>query len=285
VSILRGVQFALEHVENVRTVPEDEGESPDTAVAALDRLAGQGARAVIGVARDDLSAAVSIRAQALGIELWLIAPAEGVEGAGARVHVAGPSVSARADALVAAARAHGARATLELPTRSWDVHERLERQLAAAGIAVTRNRVDDLTPQITAGGLHVVAGLFGREARAAFNRAAERAPTQWIFEARVALPGGEGTWVGMLPGPAFPSLLATYCERIGEPPDEFALMGHDAARAVVSAMRGDPAMPTALDPSRTLVAAVVSRSGPTNEGPTNGRLPAAASRCPANPPP
>jgi hypothetical protein len=268
VAMLRGAQYALEQVEGTRVIPEDEGDSPAAIAAAVDRLAARGVRAIVGVSREDLGPAAAIRAQALGIDLWILAPAPGVESTGPRVHLAGPIADARAGALANAMPDAAGGVTLLFAEDAGDVADRLERLLTAAGISVRRAPLDTATRSAPERGAQVVLGTPGREIRAALARAAERAPTRWLFEARAALPGSAGTWVGVRAGPGFAALRATWCARVGEPPDELALLAHDAARAAVA--RDTPV----LAPDLALTAATVA---PGRAVPADA--PAAAARC------
>ncbi|MEI8255981.1 MAG: tetratricopeptide repeat protein, partial [Deltaproteobacteria bacterium] len=250
-SVLRAVQFALERVDDVRTVPEDEGDSPEAARAALDRLYAQGTRVVVGVLHEDLSPAVAIRAQALGIDAWLLAPTRGVEGTGARVHIAGPTVDARADGLLRELRAmrQGGRGRVSLLASppATEVRQRLERALSDASVPWTDVGVDELSAQAAAaGGLTVVLGTVGREARTVFARAAARGPSRWLFEARAVAPSSPGVLVGVAPGPGFAAFLPEYCLRVGEPPDELSLLAYDAARRGVAFARGEREPPALL---------------------------------------
>ncbi len=283
-SVLRAVQFALERVDDVRTAHEDEGDSPEAVTAALDRLYAQGTRVVVGVLHEDLSPAVAIRAQALGIDAWLLAPTRGVEGTGARVHLAGPTVDARTEALLREVRAlrQGAagRVSLLASSPATEVRQRLGRALSDASIPWAEVGVDELSARgAGGGGLAVVLGTLGREARSTFARAATSSPSRWLFEARAASPASPGVWLGVAPGPGFAAFLPEYCLRVGEPPDELSLLAYDAARRGVAFARGDRAEPVALLAlDRPLVAA---RMDTARGAPPTGEIPAAAWPCPA----
>jgi hypothetical protein len=283
-ALVRGVQYGLEDAPGVQTLAEDEGDTPTAAAAALDRLAAHGARVVIGVVHAEFSAGVAIRAQALGIDLWLVAPARGVAGAGSRVHAAGPELEARVEALADAARARGARVTLVTPGEAGELESRVQAALTAAGVGFTRATAEASGLHGAApGGLHLVLGAYGHEAQTAISRAAEHAPARWLLEARSALPGASGTWIGVRQGAALAELLPRYCARLGEPPAELSLLGFDAARAAVARVRAQPAPPRALAAGWPLVLGVSEPPGAGERAQTGAspdERPAAALRCP-----
>ena len=283
VSVLRGVQFGLEHADDVRTLHEDEGDSPDTAVAALDRLYAQGTRIVVGVLHEDLSAAVAIRAQALGIDAWLLAPTRGIEGAGTRVHVAGPTVEARTEAVmrqIRAMRAAAPRVSLLSAHPVTEVRAQLEHALSEQSIPWVDVNVDEIAARNGGGGLQVVLGTYGREARGVFARAAEHTLARWLFEARAAAPGSAGAWIGLAPGPAFATFLPEYCLRVGEPPEELTMLAYDAARRAVAVAHNEHTMPPALlAMDRAMTFATITANGAVESAGPDG-VPAAAMACP-----
>lgn len=284
VSVLRGVQMALEGIDDVRSVHEDEGESPEAAVAALDRLYAQGTRVVVGVLHEGRSAAVAIRAQALGIDAWLLAPTHGVAGTGARVHLAGPSSDARAEAVqrvVGIVRGNEATRIALLSERPpTEVRDAVARELGTRGAAWTAVDIEEITARGAASAINVVLGTYGREARAAFARGAANAPGRWIFEARAAAPESAGVWIGLAAGPAFTAFLSEYCMRMGEPPEELTMLAYDAARRGVAHARNqtnEPATLLALD--RAMVHAWIDARGDIVRA-SEGGAPAAVVRCP-----
>jgi hypothetical protein len=281
---LRGAQFALESIDDVRAVLEDEPDSPEGAVAALDRLYAQGARVLIGVLREELSAAIAIRAQALGIEAWLVAPTHGVAGTGPRVHLAGPTVESRAEAIVrVTALVRGnepLHAALLATTPPTEVRDLVARALADRGIASSPIAIDEIAAHGAAGAINVVLGTFGREARSSFARAAARSPSRWIFEARAAAPGSAGVWVGLAAGAGLASFVPEYCTRAGEAPEELVLVAYDAARRAVAQIRNEaPPTNTLLAADRALVWAEVDEHGAITRA-SEGGAPAAVVRCP-----
>lgn len=281
VTMVRAAQYAIEQFQNIRLVPEDEGNAPASVAAAVDRLVHHGARAIVGVSREDLAAAAAIRAQSLGVDLWLIAPSDGIEATGPRIHRAGPEPNTRTNALARAIPRNATSVTI-VNVDEGEIPSQLERLLSSNGRTVTRTR--ELPAPHRNGHIstvHLVTGTAGREFRTALARIAERAPTTWIFEARSALPASAGTWIGLPPGPAFPSVLTTYCERTGEPPEEIALLTHDAIRAAVAFLRRQPPLPTALAHGESLVSVTIEAS---NQTPAQ-TIPAAAARCPESSPP
>lgn len=279
VAIVRGVQFALEGIANVRTAVEDEGRSPAAAVAAFDRLVAQGARAVVGVSRAESSAAVAIRAQALGVDIWLLAPARGVEASGARVHLAGPPIEERIAEFARAARARGTHVTLVAPEdrSDWML---LSEALTAVGVDSVRVEPEALARRRAGRDeVFLVTGEYNREERAALSRVIERAPPAWLVDARSALPGAAGTWIGVRPGPALAALLPHFCRRNGEAPTEFELLGYDAARRAAAFARSQ------APPECTLATGwpLATRLVPADAASAPPDAPAAAARCPASP--
>jgi len=277
VAVVRGVQYALEGEQNVRVVTEDEGLTREDALGAIDRLQAAGVNVVVGVSREDHTPALAIRAQGLGLELWLLAPGSGIERTGPRVHLAGPTLDARVEAIAAAVRTRARNVTLIAPSDTGDLRTRLRELLARDGASVTLQSADDTTRiAVPAQGAAVVAGSFASEARASLVRATQRRSERWWFEARSVAPSTHGTWIGVAPGPALAALVARYCERLGEPPNELTLLAFDATHAALAAQRRAVPAPRALAPRWPILSAMVD-----SDTPAAGALrPAGAMTCP-----
>lgn len=298
-SVLRGAQLALERLPNVRIAVEDEGTNTEQTAAAIDRLASQRARAILGPTRDELAAPAAIRAQSQGISLYLLAVPPDIGSTGALVRAAAPSTSARAEAIARATGANGRspRALVIAATDADKIAEATEDALLQLGIGASRAvfsgtgaipHRDNMTS--------VFVGDPGREARLLIARSLRRGRGRWVLDARSALndytpsadenapadPRAIGPWVGVRAGEGFDPLLAAWCARYGESPDELALLAHDAALRAYEAIRRAPNGPAltmpalALDPQLALVSATIAANATWTSA-----MPAAAARCPA----
>ncbi len=123
-------------------------------------------------------------------------------------------------------------------------------------------------------------GPWGFEARSQIATLAARAPTRWVFDARSGPQGAPGVWVGVAPSDAPPRTASrsrpfarATCELTGRPPGELALLAYDAARRIVTRVRGGAAGITALaQPWR--IGAVATTTG-------DGALALTLAYCPA----
>ena len=287
VAVLRGVQLATESLDAVRPVPEDEGETPVEAIAALERLHALGATIVVGALREDLGDAVAERAEALGIEVWILAPGRSSASSApptAHVHRFGPDVATRTEALVSAVRAllpnavrAGASSTVTVLAAPplTPVRAQLIARLNHVGIQVRAATVHAASVPPSAGWV-VAVGTFGREARGAMARAAQRSPTRWIFEARSVAAGTDGNWVGLARGPGFDAMSNAHCLRAGEAPDELVSLAYDAVQASVAAARSHDRPETVLAADHAVVFQGREANGADETLAANVRCPAAS---------
>ncbi len=272
VTVVREVQLALEGDRATAVLLEDEGATPQSALAAFERLAAQHPAAVVGPTQEELARAVAPRAVALGVDVYLLAPYGNATGGGP-VHLAGPDLQARTVRIATTARGHGTRAALVVPEGDTEGEfiGRLRTSLSLAGVVSG-------APGEGAGAsaLHVVAGPFGSEALRAHAGQSEGAPGRWVFDGRAGQPGSPGWWVGLRAGPDFAQHHARYCDVAGEPAGELGMLAYDAAQRVLSAVRGgDPER--VLDPAWTVDAVLA--------GPEGTEALAVTRHCPVNPPP
>jgi hypothetical protein len=272
--VLRAVQLALEDQRAVELLVDDEGDAPGEPEAGFDRLAARHLTALIGPAFEDHAAAVSARAAAAGVDVYLLSPhLDDASPLGPHVMLAGPPPAMRAATLAAAARTRGTRVRwAAAPGVERAVFpSRVRSMLALAGVTAVEG-AGLASPE-----LHVVLGPWGFEARTQIEALAARAPLRWIFDARSGPAGAPGVWVGVVASeaPAAAAALsafrARYCELTGRPPGELALLAHDAARRIVARARGGEAVGVLAQPWR--VGAVTTTTG-------DGAL-AATWRCPA----
>jgi hypothetical protein len=290
-SILRGAQIALEHTTNIRIVLEDEGTNPAQSAAAFDRLHAQGARAVIGPSRDDLAPGAAIRAESFSIPVFLLAVPPGIQVTGAMIQPVAPPTEARAAAL---ARALGTmnqrlRALVIASSTSEPLSGACEEALLQAGVPVSSAPFDAFVVPHRAGFTPVFAGDYGREPRLAIAHAVESLRGRAVLDARAAVvdqltstpsPSEDarttGVWVGVRGSADLPPLVARWCERYEESPDETALLAHDAAILAATALRRTEGLPRpALHPQRELATSTIVRGAPWSAA-----MPAAAARCP-----
>jgi hypothetical protein len=272
---LRAVQIARAAERSVEIETADEGATSAAAAEGFDRLAARGVAAVIGPAAEDHAAAVAPRAEAAGVDVWLLAPHLDAAPENSRVVLAGPPLRDRAVALAAAVRQRGTRVrVVASPGTERDLFAaRLRESLARASVSTAEGMGGPV------GELRVVIGPWGEEPRALLSERARAAPTRWVFDARRATPGGPGVWVGLaaLDAPAVTAFHARYCALTGAPPDELALLAWEAARGLAARVRGRPFTP-ALGPPWQLRAAAtsdghadlaVTRPCPTTSSPTS----------------
>lgn len=233
---LRAVQIALEGERSVEIETADEGSTREEAVAGFDRLASLHVGAVIGPSVEDHSVVVAARAEAAGVDLFLVAPHLDAELGSGRVLTAGPPLRDRAVALAAAVRQRGTRVR-------WTAAPGSERDLFAARVRESLARasvaVSDPT-NLAPAELHVVVGPWGEEPRAVMAERARAAPTRWVFDARRATAGAPGVWVGLVAADeaAARAFHARYCELTGAAPDELSLLAWEAARRAAARARG-----------------------------------------------
>jgi hypothetical protein len=306
-SLLRGAQLAVETAAapgrpSVRIVIEDEGESPTQIAAAIERLARQGARTIIGPTRADFAPSAAIAAQSLGVSLYLLNASPGVEQTGTLVRRAGASFEERAQMLAGAVSQfeHTARVTVIAASVSELLADACEDHLQERAVGYTRLTWDGPTFRGSFAAGVLVAGVFGAEARAAIAERAGRSRVLWVIDAlaargdrvelvdrsstqsvtaqsRVADLRTAGVWVGLRAGEGFVPTLTRFCERYAESPDEFALMAHDATvrgtLALAGVAVGDAQL--ALDSRLQIVSARIAANLQWNN-----TMPAASATCP-----
>lgn len=259
-SALRAVQIALEGERSVEIETADEGTTRAEAAAGFDRLAALRVSAVIGPASEDHAVVVAARAEAAGVDVFLVAPHLDDAPAGGRVTFAGPPPRDRAVALAGAVRQRGTRVRWTAPPGAErDLFAtRVRDSLARASVAVS----DPVS--LAPGELHVVTGVWGQEPRAVMAERAAAAPTRWVFDARRANAGAPGVWVGLaaVDDVAVRRFHARFCELTGTAPDELSLLAWEAARALAARVRGRAHAPAVGPPWEVRAAATDDGEGP-----------------------
>lgn len=231
--VVRGVQLAVSGHRAVEVAMADEGQTAASAVAAFDRLVAQQCDGIIGPTQEGFARAVSLRADAAGVEVHLLAPyVDAVDQPGGRVRLAGPSARDRAVALAAAARRVGTRVSFDA-AQGGGAEEflgRLRSVLQLAGVAVVER--GEGMPRL-------VVGPLDQERRTRAAALARRGATRTVIDARAGAPGTPGVWVGVRAAEGFAALHARFCGLTGRPPGELALLAHDAAQALLQQHRGE----------------------------------------------
>ncbi len=243
--VVRSAQQAVEGFSRIELMLEDEsralprraavGEVEVTSVDALVRsLRERGAVAIVGPALDANVPAAVAAAQSQGIPLWLPTPADALEGT---AHAVGPTLRQRADAMAAAAREGGTRAVLHLPTLPPDATLEAALRAAMARRGVTVVRAGDPLAQ------HVLAGFFDEESQHRWAAEARRSG-RWVLDARAAIAGTPGRWVGLGPSDGYAAFVAVSCSRSDRAPTEISALYYDAVIEAVRAQRS-----TAMSPA------------------------------------
>ncbi|MDP3276194.1 MAG: ABC transporter substrate-binding protein [Deltaproteobacteria bacterium] len=288
-SIIRGAQRVVAQYREVRLAIEDEGETPDQSAPALERLYQRGARAVVGPTREDFAAAAAIRAQSLGVSLYLLAAPPGVEQTGAAVRLATPTTLARAEALAQTLLQlpHGPRAQVAASRENDLLAEGIDDALLQRGVAVRRVTLDGMTlPSDFRNEIAVIAGDLGREMRSAVAHRSVQM-RNLVVDARAAMAATQdapsdtrtqGTWVGTQAGPGLAAMVQAYCAQNGEAPSELALLAHDATLRAMQDLHRVQLRPIepALSPTLALTVGTVRLGAVAATA-----LPAAAWPCPS----
>ena len=244
--VVRSAQQAVEGSSRVELMLEDEsralprraavGQVEVTPIEALVRsLRERGAVAIVGPALDANVPAARAAALAQGVPLWLPTPPD---AAGGVAHAVGPTLRQRADAMAAAAARGGAtRVALHLPTLPPDpsLEAALRAAMARQGVAVARRG--------EAAARHVIAGFFDEESQRRWATAAARSTTPWVIDARAAIAGTPGHWVGLTAAGGHGAYVAVGCSRSDRAPTEIAALYYDAVIEVVRARRPIAAAP------------------------------------------
>lgn len=285
VDIVREAQLALREDRASQVIVRDEGASVEDVGDALEWLIRQQPTAIVGPSQEELSRAVVARAALLaeaGVtvpEIYLLAPHEGATES-ATIHLAGPSIADRAVPLVAAVRQRGTRVVWGASRRALEPNDiewassseygaHVRTLLEHAGVTVVRDTPD--------AALHLVVGPINQESASMLGASSGAAPTRWIFDARSALPGMAGVWVGLRAGGGFDAHLAMHCAASGTPPRELGMLTYDAATMILARARGE-----AYDSAQRVIA---SRGGVSAAvvGANGGRELAASRVCPLPP--
>ncbi len=232
--VVRAIQLAVAGHASVELSLADEGDTAEAAVRGFDRLAAERSDVVVGATQEGFARAVSLRADAAGLEVHLLAPyVDAVDQRGGHVRLAGPAARDRAVALAAAARRVGTRVVLDGAGGAGgeEFVRRLRSVLQLAGVAVAERGGVELP--------RLVVGPLDQEHRTRAAAQARRAPGRSLIDARSGAPGTPGVWVGVRAGEGFAALHARFCGLTGRPPSELALLAHDAVQAVLQEQRGE----------------------------------------------
>lgn len=258
IDIVREVQLALRDDRATRLVVRDEGGAIEDAAEAFEQLVNEHPTAIIGPSQEELARAVMVRIGLLreaGVtvpDVYLLAPHEGASEAPG-VRLMGPPLADRAVALVAAVRQRSMRVVWGPSLQALapgemgsaapsEFGEHLRTLLGHAGVATVRESAD--------AALHLVIGPVNHESATALSLRATRAPSRWVFDARSALQGVPGVWVGLRAGPGFETHQRAYCLAAGEAPTELGMLAYDAASMLLNRARG-----TIYDAGRRTIAA------------------------------
>jgi hypothetical protein len=243
--VVRSAQQAVEGFSRIELMLEDEsralprraavGEVEVTSVEALVRsLRERGAVAIVGPALDANVPAAVAAAQSQGIPLWLPTPADAVEGT---AHAVGPTLRQRADAMAAAAREGGTRVVLHLPTLPPDATLEAALRAAMARRGVTVVRPGDPLAR------HVLAGFFDEESQHRWAAEARRSAGRWVLDARAAIAGTPGRWVGLAPSDGYVAFVTVSCSRSDRAPTEISALYYDGVIEAVRAQRSAAVSP------------------------------------------
>jgi len=232
--VVRGVQLAIAGHRTIELSLADEGATVADAVAGFDTLVAEHCDVVVGPTQEGFARAVSLRADAAGVDVHLLAPyVDAVDSGGGHVRLAGPSARDRAVALAAATRRVGTRVTLDAPSGDGpeEFLRRLRSVLQLAGVVVVERGGAEIP--------RLVVGLHPQEHRTRSGLLARRAPGRVIVDARSGAPGTPGIWVGVRAAEGLEAFHEQFCGLTGRPPGELALLAHDAVQAVLQAQRGE----------------------------------------------
>lgn len=256
---VRSAQQAVEGFSRIELMLEDEsralphraafGAVEVTSIEALVRsLRERGAVAIVGPALDANVLAAVAAAQAQGVPIWVPTPADAVGGP---VHAVGPTLRERADAMASAAREGGARVVLHLPTMPSDapLEAALRAAMARRGVAVVRAG-DRLVG-------HVLAGFFDAESLLRWTAVIRRDGGRWVLDARSAIAGTPGRWVGLAGSDSYGVFAGLSCSRSDRPPSEISALYYDGVIEAVRAQRS-AAMTSALRRDAGVVSVAVA---------------------------
>ncbi|TAK21591.1 MAG: amino acid ABC transporter substrate-binding protein [Myxococcaceae bacterium] len=237
--VVRSVQQAVEGFSRIELMLEDEsralprraavGEVAVTPIEALVRsLRERGVVAIVGPALDANVPGAVAAAQSQGVPLWVPTPAGAVQGT---TRALGPTLQERAEAMALAAREQGTRAVLHLPTLPPDAALDGALRAAMARHGVTVVRAGD------GGARHVVAGFFDEESQRRWAAEARRSAGRWVLDARAAIAGTPGRWVGLGPADGYGVFASVSCSRADRAPMEISALYYDGVIEAVHSQR------------------------------------------------